>query len=792
MRLAGLLVLLALVASATVWWLLHASLARLDGRTALPGLSAPALVERDDLGVPTIRATNRLDVARALGFVHAQERYFQMDLLRRSGAGELAELIGPPLVERDGDVRRHELRAAARRAVEALPAPQRAILDAYTDGVNSGLRALGARPPEYLLLRTAPAGWQPEDSLLVGYAMYFNLQDSDGGEDRRRTAVAGALPPAAIAFFFPEASAWDAAIDESILPEPPIPAAAVLDFSKEPPADPGKTASAWDGELMPGSNSWGIHGAASATGSAIVANDMHLDLGLPNIWFRACLIWTDPDGRPRRAVGASLPGVPAFIVGSNGDVAWGFTNATLDTTDLFVVEVDPADPGRYRTPDGWHTFEKISETVPVKGAPPVTYVRERTIWGPVVGDAGPGRKLALRWIAHQPGALTLGLLELENARSVEQALAIGPRGGIPVQNLLVGDREGQLAWTLFGAVPKRIGFDGRTPAVAAEGRARWDGWLAPADYPRHVAPAGGRLWTANNRIVGSTGYLALGIDNTDPGARARQIRDDLRALPAPAAEADLLSIHRDDRALFLARWQELLGRVLTTGGNWAGTNAARWQALQPLVRDWGGHAATNSVGYRVVRAFRYQTLERLMEPVVQRCQRVDSKVGFHSDRHEFPVWTLLTRRPAHLLNPRFTGYDELLADAVNAVLADLDQRHVPLEQATWGARNTVRIRHPISQAVPALGRWLDLEPAPLPGDDHMPRVQGVGFGPSERMVVSPGHEETGIFQMPGGASGHFLSPYYRAGHRAWQEVEPSPLLPGPARHSLRLVPDSRG
>lgn len=519
MRLAGLAIVLALALVAGGWWLLHASLARLDGSVPVAGLSAVATVERDDLGVPTLRATNRLDAARALGFVHAQERYFQMDLLRRSGAGELAELIGPPLVEHDRQVRRHGLRAAARRAVEALPPAQRAILEAYADGVNAGRSSLGARPPEYLLLRTRAAGWQPEDSLLVGYAMYFSLQDSSGGEDRRRAAAAQALPPAAVAFFFPEASGWDAPIDDSVLPEPPLPGPEVVDFSKEPVANGPKTAAAWEPDLMPGSNSWGIHGAASATGSAIVANDMHLDHGLPNIWFRACLIWTDPDGRRRRIVGASLPGVPGLIVGSNGDLAWGFTNATLDTTDLFVVEVDPADPTRYRTPGGWHSFERVTEALPVNGAPPVTLSYERTIWGPVIGDAGPGRKWALRWIAHQPGALTLGLLELESARTVPEALAIGPGGGIPVQNLLVGDREGHLAWTLFGALPKRVGFDGRTPVAGAEGTSRWEGWLEASAYPRHEAPAGGRLWTANNRIAGSPDYLALGIDNTDPGAR---------------------------------------------------------------------------------------------------------------------------------------------------------------------------------------------------------------------------------------------------------------------------------
>ncbi len=718
-----------------------------------------------------------------------------MDLLRRRGAGELAELLGANLIAHDRRIRRHGFRAGCRRALEALPPQHRAVVTAYAEGVNAGLAQLGARPPEYLLLMTPPTAWRTEDSLLVGMAMFLDLQDSQGDEDLRREIVARALPPAAAAFYFPAASDWDAALDGSILPTVPLPGPEVLDFARDErhPTLPGPQRGAEppaDGPPpVPGSNAWGVEGAATATGAAIVCDDMHLGLRLPNIWFRACLYYTDAAGAERRVVGATLPGIPNVIVGSNGDLAWGFTNASLDNSDLVVVEVDPHDPSRYRTPQGWQAFEEVTEIIRVRGAAAVTNQYPRTIWGPVVGQAGEHRMHALLWTPERPGGVNLNLLELETTRTVEAALALAPLCGTPVQNLLVGDRSGALAYTLIGRLPRRRGFDGTRPvSLAADPQAGWYGWVTPEATPRWIAPAGGRLWTANNRILGAPGYLAMGALDTDLGARALQIRDDLLALRAPVSETDLLTIHRDDRALFLARWQTLLLGVLD--GPSPGTNTADWAEARVHVLNWGARASPESVGYRLVRSFRHLAIQNLVQPAVAKCEAAkgDASVGFHIARQEAPAWSLLENRPPHLLPPRFPSYEALLADAAQAVLLDLARQQVPVREATWGARNTLRIQHPLSQAVPELGRWLDLPPWAMAGDDHMPRVQGVDFGPSERMVVSPGQEERGVMHMPGGQSGHFLSPFYRRGHEAWLQVEASPLLPGPSRYTLLLRP----
>lgn len=793
-RMAIGLALLLAVGGAALGWALRASLAALDGEMRLSGLSAPVLVERDTLGVPTLRGSNRVDVARALGFVHAQERFFQMDLLRRRGAGELAALLGPGLVGADESIRRHGLREAARAVISGLAVEMRAVVEAYASGVNQGLSALGARPPEYLLLRSAPQPWRAEDSVLVGFAMFFTLQDDGGGEDLGTEVLARALPLEAVEFFHPAASEWDAAIDGSVLPAARIPGPEVLNFADSQGARAGVEAMPGDfGDpdfgLVPGSNSWGVHGAASATGSAIVCDDMHLDLGLPNVWFRVCLEWVDAAGEKRRLVGASLAGVPSLIVGSNGEIAWGFTNATLDNTDLVVLETDPAQPNRYRTAEGWRDFETVTERIEVRGEPAREVRYQRTIWGPLVGVSGSDRPMALLWTPHRPGGANMGLLELENARTVAEAMAIAPRCGVPVQNLLVGDRAGELGYTLAGRLPKRVGWDGSVPVSFADGSRGWEGWRGGAETPRYLAPAGGRLWTANNRILGTPEYLALGTRYTDVGARARQIRDDLLALKAPVSEKDLMTLYLDDRAVFLGRWQKLLLQVLESPApEGDAVLAGRWAKARDLVLKWDGRASTGSVGYRLVRAFRLGVMNRVMMPVLARCETVRKGAAFRNDRQETPVWSVLETRPQHLLDPRFPSYDALMVDSVRGVFEDLDRQKLLLEEATWGARNRVRITHPLSRAVPWLGRWLDLDPVSLPGDSHMPRVQGGAFGASERMVVSPGHEETGYFHMPGGQSGHFLSPFYRSGHEAWVRVEPSPLLPGPAANRLALKP----
>jgi penicillin G amidase len=348
----------------------------------------------------------------------------------------------------------------------------------------------------------------------------------------------------------------------------------------------------------------------------------------------------------------------------------------------------------------------------------------------------------------------------------------------------VGDRTGRIGWTLMGRLPRRIGLSGRLPASWADGTACWDGWLSAEEYPVVFDPPDGRLWTANNRVVGSESYLAAGPWLTDLGARAKQIREDLELFQS-AGPKDMLAVQLDDRAVFLERWRDLLLNTLSLPSLSGKAEAAE---AQEWVRDWGGRAAIDSVGYRLVRGFRNSTLELLLEPITERCRAIQPEFRHSSPLVEQPAWTLLTERPGNLLNGRFQDYDQLLAAAVESMLQSLVEQGLKPSQARWGDRNRVAIRHPLSKGLPLLGRWFDIPAQPLPGDSHMPRVQGPADGASQRLAVSPGHEDMGIFHMPGGQSGHFLSPYYRAGHEAWANGDPAPFLPGEPRHRLTLTP----
>ncbi|HXK61229.1 MAG TPA: penicillin acylase family protein [Acidobacteriota bacterium] len=803
---AATLLLLILAAATVFWFALKASLPQLDGRLQLPGLNQAVIVERDDLGVPTIRARNRKDAARVTGFLHAQDRFFHMDLSRRMGAGELAELLGPAVLDLDRDFRLHRLRKTAREAVAKLPPAQVELVQAYCEGVNCGLAALGARPPEYLILRSQPEAWRPEDSLLVAYSMFFFLQDSTGRQESRLGVLAEVLPPKAFDFFVPSGTEWDAPIDGTESPIPDLPSPAEFSFKNLADAQPdgqsrlgrpstvshglasllpGQFSSPADGLIL-GSNSWAIDGRLSRTGSAMVANDMHLGLRLPNTWYRMRIV-CQPDDKATPDLditGVTLPGVPVIIVGSNRKIAWAFTNSMLDASDLILLEVSPDNPRSYQTPQGPLPFKEESETLRVRGEQDQTLTIETTIWGPVAPGRAGSQKRAICWVAHRPDAVNLNLLELENVSDAETALALAPSCGIPAQNFVVGDRAGWIGWTVMGKLPRRIGFTGMLPVSWADGQAKWDGWVRPEDYPKFVNPPDGRIWTANNRIMGSANYLAAGPWDVDLGARARQIRDGLRQQEQFAHE-DMLSIQLDDRALFFQRWRDLLLATLALPET---SRVKEANEARTLVENWGARAAVDSQGYRLTRGFRIACLELALAPLTNQCRKIDPDFEHPTRQVEHSVWVMLNERPAHLLNPEFETYDELLISALEKTLANLREQGLDSSEATWGRKNTVSIEHPLSAGIPFLGKWLNIKPQPLPGDSHMPRVQSPTAGASERLVVSPGHEEQGLFHMPGGQSGHFLSEYYRKGHDAWAEGKATPFLPGPTRHTLTLSP----
>lgn len=756
------------------------SLPVLDGEIALEGLSGPVTITRDDLGIPTIRGKSRIDVARALGFLHGQERFFQMDLMRRAAAGELAEIVGRPALPMDRQVRFHRFRHRSKAVMETISGDQLAITEAYAEGVNAGLLALDERPFEYLLLEVEPEPWLPEDSVLVIHAMFLDLNDEEGMYEATEALMYEVLPWQLAEFLAPAGCEWDAPINGVPWPTPAIPGPDVVDLRS---AVARGACLDLEDRPLPGSNNWVVSARRSKNGRALLASDMHLGISVPNIWYRAVIEWPGPKGTSRVA-GVTLPGAAAVVAGSNTHVAWGFTNSYGDWVDLVVVETDPRDSSRYRTPDGTRPFEKVVEMIEIKGEPAENRKITTTIWGPVIDHDHEGRPRALRWTAHDTEAVNLEILGLESARSVKDVLALAPAMGIPPQNIVVADSKGHIGWTIAGRIPIRKGWDGRLPVSWADGTRGWKGWYTPDQAPRVVDPDQGFIWTANARVVDSDLFEKVGHGGYSLGARASQIRDSLAAHDQ-VTERQMLEIQLDDRALFLSRWRDLLLGLLD--GRAVEGSRPRAEFRRLVDETWTGHASVDSVSYRLVREFRLRTFAAVYGWLTAPCAQTAARFDLDRlEQWEGPLWKLVTEKPPHFLDPTYRSWDQALLDVVDMTIESLPK---PLSERTWGERNTASIRHPLSLAVPALSFLLDMEKTPLPGDSHMPRVLEPDFGASERFVVSPGREDQGIFHMPCGQSGNPLSPFYRAGHQAWLDGSPTPFLPGKTVHTLTLVPE---
>jgi penicillin amidase len=374
---------------------------------------------------------------------------------------------------------------------------------------------------------------------------------------------------------------------------------------------------------------------------------------------------------------------------------------------------------------------------------------------------------------------------METAENVSAALVIAHRAGITPQNFHVADRSGEIAWTIAGRLPKRVGYEGRWPVTWTFGDRRWDGFIPPEEMPVVRALASGRIWTANNRIVGGADLVKLGESGYAESMRAVQIRDAL-ALLERAQPKDLLAIQLDDRGLALERWHDLLLQVLAPAVLAGQSDRAE---MRRLVEGWNARATVDAVGYRLVRMWREAVAKRVLDPIFAVCVQEDRGFRWSRFPYEEPLWALLTERPLHLLSPAEKSWDALLVAAADDVVASLRKEGTPLARATWGRRNAVKIQHPLARVLPGwLTGWMNLPTESLPGDSTTPRVQTLTLAASERFVVSPGHEAEGIFHMPGGQSGHPLSPFYRAGHEAWARGEPSPFLPGATQHTLILRP----
>ena len=751
----------------TGWMVLRASLPRTAGRVVVPGMTAPVTVSRDALGIPTIQGATALDVARAQGFVHAQDRFFQMDLTRRFAAGELAGLFGDLAAGRDRRMRVFQYRQRAGRTVPALPARHRALIDAYVEGVNAGLADLGARPPEYLLLRSRPEPWTAQDSVLVLY-FFMHTQSISHRLEKPLGVMAATLPPALFEFLTPDTSRFDATlVAEPERPPLAIPGPDVVDLREAAPLPPGRGRVHPLGAGLPGSNNWAVAGNRTTHGGAILANDPHLMLHVPTVWYRAKLI--TPDGTLQ---GAGPAGIPGIIIGCNDHLAWGVTNSLVDQNDWIVIETDPDDPSRYRTPDGWEPFECTD----VPGL-------RLTRWGPVVSTDWLDRPLVLRSPALDPGGVDFGIFDLFTATSIEQAVDVLRTWQGPSLNWMLAQHDGRIGWVLGGFVPQRVGFTGKVPTSWADGTRRWAGAIDETLRPVIIDPPGGVLFSANNRTMPTETSRQLGHNWIVP-ARAARIAERLAAAET-FTERDLLNIQLDTRSRMHDQARAIILEIVNQD-----ETDERLARVRRHVEASNGHADLDQVGFRIVARY-YDTLqERMLAPLLAPAIEADGAFRYNWPMADEPMRRLLETRPDHMLPPGYDGSHDDWPSFLRAVLVEtiefIESGDRPGLDASWGEVNIASIRHPLADAVPALGRWLNMPADPLAGSRTTIRVSTPNYGATLRMTVSPGHTEAGLFHMPAGQSGHPLSPHYRDGHRAWVAGLPTAFEPGPAVSSFTL------
>ncbi|MBE0366674.1 penicillin acylase family protein [Pseudoalteromonas aurantia] len=756
-RITAGLVLLALAATASLYGLLSLSLPALDGTGTSSAVIAPVQIERDSLGQAVITANSRDDAAYGLGFAHGQDRFFQMDLLRRNAAGELSELFGKAAINLDEKMRFHQLRKRSEKIVTQLPPRQRSILRAYAQGVNEGKAQVGFDSFEYLLTGASARPWKSEDSILAIFSMYLDLQSANFERDKALLYVDHMFGEEMRTFIL-QPSHYQAALDGSMIAkvEKPIPTLEHTGIQ------------ALIGEIgttdLYGSNNWAVTGALTGTGKAMLSDDMHLGLAVPSIWYRSQLNYM-MQGKTVQVTGVSLPGAPAIVVGTNDNIAWGFTNGYLDTADWIALsEQDKT----------WHEEEYIQ----LPNQQSHRYSLLMSEYGPV--KTFNGKNYALSWVAHQPYAVNLKLLEMESLETVQAALALAPEVGIPVQNMLVVDSLGNAGWRPAGAIPART-----NPVDTAEEAQNYSSqWQYNEETrPALFNPEDGKLWTANSRVVSVQQHKRYGDGGYALGARAVQIRDRLLA-QSQFNETDFNQLQQDNKALFLTRWHQHLIDLLSENE----TMKTRYARDLQHLAQWQACACEMSVGYTLVKRFRESVIDSAFAPVEAKMQMSGGSLRYIKRYLEPAIWQLIEKQPDSWLN-HHDSWSVLQRQAYENAKQKLSDEFGPdLENWQWGTVNALQIKHPFSKQLPILSRFLDMPIQPAFGDTFMPAVQGPSFGASQRFIAQPGMLGNAIMTMAGGQSGHPLSPFYRAGFDDYAQGKATALLPGMLTHSLTIKP----
>ena len=591
--LGAVLLLAGLVAGAGFVWL-KGSLPRLEGSLTLAGLDSPVEILRDADGIVTIRAQGESDAYRALGFVHAQDRLWQMDFMRRTGAGRLSEVVGARTLGIDRLMRGLDLYAIAEANLATLSPQARAALEAYAAGVNAFIAAPpGPWSPGFQILRYRPEPWRPADSLVWGRLMALQLS-GNWAQEVLRLELTKRLPSRAIAFLWPK-------VPEAS-PVTIRPRLRALDGG----ADPSRILP-WDWAPKQASNVWVLSGTRSQTGQPILANDPHLSLSAPGLWYLVRI--ETPDGV---LAGATSPGVPFHILGHNGKVAWGFTTTHADTQDLFIERPDPARPGSYLTPDGSRPFLKRKDFIRVRNGEPLRVTFRATRHGPVVNDfedvdepVADKPILALAWPGLRPDDRTVeALYRMNRAPTAEAFAAALDDFESPVQNIVYADTDGHMGFRTAGRIPVRKSGDGFAPVPGWTGAFDWRGWIPAADLPSLSDPASGLIVNANNRVVGPDYPFLLTSRWPDP-SRAERITQVLTA-QAQTHIAASETLQSDDLSLGTRR---LLPRLLA-----APAEPGLAKAVHRRLAEWDGRLDRDRPEPLIFAAWVAELNERLLAP----------------------------------------------------------------------------------------------------------------------------------------------------------------------------------
>jgi len=758
------------------------SLPALDGEFPLAGLSQPARIEFDGLAVPMVHAATREDAYRVLGYLHARDRLFQMDLQRRKSAGRLAEIWGETALNLDRKQRLYRFAEAAAAALAHLIPAERAVLTAYAEGVNAVIAGAREFPPEFRLLHYRPEPWQPSDSLLVAATMFQTLTGQEA-DDRMLTVMRECLPESVTAFLTPDTDDYQHTLvggPDSWRPARPVPVEDIARLIGE--SGQSGVDAAWVNPEATnlGSNNWAVSGAKSLDGRAMIANDMHLSLGVPNVWYRAHLRYAG-----RQLSGVTLPGLPLVVVGSNAHVAWGFTNLNADVQDLVRLELKPDDPDRYRTAEGWRPFDVITETIAVRDAAPHQLRLRGTIWGPVLENTLLDSPVALRWSALDPAAVNLRLLDMDSAATLEDAMFTLNRFGAPPQNAVIADEQGHIGWTLTGFLPRRRGLDGSRAENWSAGDKGWEGYLEPDQMPRLIDPPEGFIATANQRVTGRNGSPLIG-HNFAHGYRAFRIRQRL-AEQSRLRESDLNAIQQDTVSEFYEYYRRLALSVLASA-TWS--TEPELAEIEAAVREWDGRMEPESVGIVLLVSWRASLAKAILKPLLHRCKQADPAFTYQWREMETPLRALLRQGVPSLLRQNGQQWSDFLLATLRQAASDIKHDHEvdDLRQMTWGRANIVRIQHPISRAASWAGLILDMPAVPGACNSNCVKVLYDRSGATERLVVSPSHMADGLLEMPGGQSGHPLSNHFRDQQTAWETDHMQNFLPGPPEHHLVLKP----